>query len=243
MADYFETKRPIMSGEMNAAGNLSVFSITQILQYLATARAQEYGYDRDTFLKNNNAFWVVSKIRISYKKSPSVNENVLLKTWPLKPGKLIMPRNYQIIGEDGEVCIDAASEWCVLDFESHRPRRVSSTTIDTSDDYLTDTVDIGEFSKLNETVTDTDKVYDRKIMLTDIDENMHTNNCVYARIVMDCLDLDFLINNKIKAFEIHYVNETKIGDILTLYKKQTEAGYYIEAKCGDKIAVRALIEI
>ena len=242
MADYFEIKRKIDSTDLDLNGVLSVPTTSAFLQYLATARSIEYGYDRDTFAKNNNAFWVVSKIRMNFKKAVRFSDEILLKTWPLKPGMLIMPRDYEFVGENGETMVSATSEWCVLDIDTHRPRRVSSTTIDTSDDYLTLRTDAGEFSRLKETVVEADKVYERKIRSSDIDENLHTNNCVYTRIAMDCFDVDFLLKNTVKTFEIHFINETREGDILRLYCKKTDNAYYVEAKCQDKTVVKALIE-
>ncbi|MBE6797649.1 MAG: hypothetical protein E7531_04860 [Ruminococcaceae bacterium] len=242
MADYFETKRKIDSTDLDLKGNISVPTVAAILQYLATARSTVYGYDRDTFLKNNNAFWVVSKIRMSFKKAVRFSDEILLKTWPLKPGMLIMPRDYEFINEKGEVALAATSEWCVLDMDTHRPRRVTSTTIDTSDDYLSNRTDAGEFSRLKETAVENDWVYDRVIRSGDIDENLHTNNCVYTRIVMDCFDVDFLLQNTVKSFEIHFINETREGDVLKLYCKKTDDAYYVEAKSDNKTVIKALIE-
>lgn len=122
------------------------------------------------------------------------------------------------------------------------PRRVTSTTIDTSDDYLNNRTDAGEFSRLKENTDENDWVYERVIRSGDIDENLHTNNCVYTRIVMDCFDVDFLLQNTVKTFEIHFINETREGDILKLYCKKTDDSYYVEARSDDKIVVKSLIE-
>ena len=243
MADYFESKRKIDSTDLDLNGALSVPTTAAFLQYLATARSIEYGYDRDTFAKNNNAFWIVSKIRMNFKKAIKFADEITLKTWPLKPGMLIMPRDYEFVSDNGEVMVSATSEWCVLDLETRRPRRVTSTTIDTSDDYLTNRTDAGEFSRLRETVEDDNKVYERVIRSSDIDENLHTNNCIYTRIVMDCFGVDFLREHPVKSFEIHFINETREGDILILYSKQQENNtYYVEAKCQGKTVIKALIE-
>ena len=243
MPDYFEETRKVNSIDLDLNGELSVPTVSQWMQYLATVRSHIYGYDRDTFTKNNNAFWIVSKIRMSFKKTLRGGDEITLKTWPLKPGMLIMPRNFEFLSSDGDTAVCASSEWCVLDMDTHRPRRVSSTTIDTSDDYLTNAVDVGEFSRLKFAVDETHKNHDRVIRSTDIDENGHTNNCIYTRIVMDCFTTEFLSKNRVRTLELHFLSETVAGDCLAVYSMECgDNAYYIEAETDGKKVIKALVE-
>jgi acyl-ACP thioesterase len=52
----------------------------------------------------------------------------------------------------------------------------------------------------------------------DIDFSNHVNNAVYVRDIMNSLSNDFLDKVSITDVEMHYIAESKEGQILKIYK-------------------------
>ncbi len=73
----------------------------------------------------------------------------------------------------------------------------------------------------------------------DIDYSKHTNNAIYTRLIMNALTSDFLTKNKITDFEIHYINESKEGQVLKIYKKEENDSIKFLIKSDEKEIVRA----
>ena len=89
------------------------------------------------------------------------------------------------------------------------------------------------FTNLKVEVDKKDFVYTKTIMPTDIDVNLHTNNLKYNVIALDALTLNDLQNKTIKEYEVYFVNESKLGEKIDVYKKQIKNLTYIEGKRED----------
>ena len=74
---------------------------------------------------------------------------------------------------------------------------------------------------------------------TDIDFSNHTNNAVYIRHILNTFPSDFFGKHTVEDFEIHYLHETLEGDLLSIYKKQTDNTFEFLIKSGDNEVVRA----
>jgi acyl-CoA thioester hydrolase len=68
--------------------------------------------------------WVLLRHEIDYRRPLLPGEAAQARTWvgPQKGPRFI--RYVRIDGPDGEVCAQAASEWCLIDAASRRPARV-----------------------------------------------------------------------------------------------------------------------
>lgn len=241
MPDFFETDTVIGTNDADASSRLSLFGAASLMQYLATVNSVKNGYDRENLVKNSNAFWIVSKIRINFKSVPKLNDKIHMKTWEVKPGRIIIPRDFEFSDMGGNILMAATSEWCVLDLDTHRPRRLDSTVVDTEGEFIDYRSDAGEFMRLRYELSDDDICFKRVIRSSDIDENGHTNNVIYSRIVTDCFTTDFLHKNLVSSYELHFISESRESDELSVYKKEIDGGFYIEATCGDKTVIKAFL--
>ena len=104
------------------------------------------------------------------------------------------------------------------------------------------TVEESEYQKLNIEFTDKDFGYSQQIFSQDIDYSSHTNNVIYVRLLMNLLSCDFFDRHKIQEFEIHYINETKEGNDLKMYKIEKENMIEFLIKSNDKEIVRAILK-
>ena len=98
------------------------------------------------------------------------------------------------------------------------------------------------FTNLKVEVDEKDFVYTKTIMPTDIDVNLHTNNLKYNVMALDALTLEDLKNNTIKEYEIYFVNESRIGEKIDVYKKKVKGLWYIEGKRDKQTIFKAVIK-
>ena len=59
---------------------------------------------------------------------------------------------------------------------------------------------------------------------------------------MDALDIGELKAIDMKEYEIYFVNESKYGDEIRVYKKKVKDYIYIEGKIEDKSVFRVVIK-
>lgn len=241
MPDFFETDIVIGTNDADASSRLSISGAASLMQYLATVNSRKNGYDRENLVQSSNGFWIVSKIRINFKSVPKLNDKVHMKTWEIKPGRIIIPRDFEFSDMEGNVLFSATSEWCILDLDTHRPRRLDSTVVDTEGDFISYRCDAGEFNRLRYEVNEADLCFKRTIRSSDIDENGHTNNVIYSRIVTDCFTTDFLHKNTVSSYELHFISESREADELLVYKKEIDGGFYIQAVCGENTVIKAFL--
>ena len=95
------------------------------------------------------------------------------------------------------------------------------------------------YLKLDGEFTENDLAYEQKIYSQDIDYSRHVNNAIYVRYIMNALPCDFFNKNKITDFEIHYINESKEGQILKIYKKEENKNISFLIKDYEKEIIRA----
>jgi acyl-ACP thioesterase len=109
------------------------------------------------------------------------------------------------------------------------------------DEYVDSMVDI-VFDKNQYDVSDADFEFDRVIRYSDLDMNMHTNNVIYSRIIMDTFDTTYLSQNTLSEFQIDYINQSKEGDTISVSQKKVSDGfYYIIGNVADKCIFRAYV--
>ena len=68
--------------------------------------------------------WVILRHEIDYRRPLVPGEVARARTWVGEPKGPRFVRYVRIDGPDGEMCAQAASEWCLIDAETRRPARV-----------------------------------------------------------------------------------------------------------------------
>ena len=95
-------------------------------QDIASRHAMILGIDDFALLENDNALWVVSKTKVKIDRLPKWNDEINIRTWPMGAEGVRCNRCYQII-KDGEVYINAITEWVIIDADTHHLRKIDET--------------------------------------------------------------------------------------------------------------------
>ena len=74
--------------------------------------------------------WVVLRHEIDYRRPLLPGETANARTWVGARSGPRYIRYVRIDGPDGEVCAQAVSEWCLIEFISRRPTRVPDARVE-----------------------------------------------------------------------------------------------------------------
>lgn len=235
-----EYKRRFFVGYTNADRNinLSLLSAISLVQDMMTEYFGFLKSDNIILKKENNAIWVLTKTKIHFNKYPSWRELIegTVFTTDIKPIRVSTEVDFK--NENNEILFYAKQESCAIDLTDRKIRKISSVNYP-AEVQTKKGCDNVPYLKLKEEFAEEDKIYEQIIYSSDIDFSYHTNNVMYVRYILNSLSCEFLDNCKITDFEIHYINESKEGQKLKVYRKikDTEVDFLI--KEGEREIVRA----
>ncbi len=213
----------------------------EVIEIMATENAENFGYGRDVIL-THGGFWVILKIRFSFKDYPKESGEIIAETWPLPPGRLKVERQYRIKEKNGNTLLNAVSEWCVLSLQNRRPIRMEADVFSGGHEYLCEKSGAGDFLRISIQYDESNFCYERKIEKKDIDLNNHTNNKRYTDMVLECFSDEYLQANPIKSYELHFAKETYLGDTIRIFKRLEENKAFISGVCCEQTVFNAVME-
>ncbi|MBQ2781500.1 MAG: hypothetical protein IJF42_08120 [Clostridia bacterium] len=227
----------LSTDDVDASARLTAQGLLSLLQRMATAHGRELAVDFETMREKSNVYWVVTKVRGVFESAAGWNVPLKVETWPLPSGRITCERDMTVKTASGETVARVTSEWCLLDWDTHRIRKVESTCFPSGEGMRTDRAGAGEFLRANRKTDEMELVYDHLVRYTDMDLNRHTNNVVYAKLAMDTKPFAFWEENPPRWFEIHFLRESHEGDVISLYQQSTEDGLRIVGVKQDGEAV------
>ena len=220
--------------------NLKLRLIEAIIfhQNMATEYFESFESDNVVLKEQNNAAWVVSKTKVHFNKYPTWGDKIYGRSYTTKVKPIRVEMETIFRNAEGELLFCTKQESCPIDLGTRKIRKID--TVNYPSDMETEKNIIQEpFLKLNEKFSENDFVYEQKVFSSDIDFSRHTNNASYVRYIMNTVSCEFLDNNQITDFEIHYINESKEGQILKIYKKEEQNVMEFLIKEGEREIIRA----
>jgi medium-chain acyl-[acyl-carrier-protein] hydrolase len=207
----FEKEYIIPVYETGPDGKLSLYSLFNYLQDIASEHAVKLKFGRDDLMKENR-FWVLSRIVADIYKWPVWGEKIIVKTWPRGTDSIFAIRDYEVYYADGNQIAAGSSSWLIVDLTTrkvHRPDETLSRF--NSGEKVKNALgrNAGKVSPVSENCQISNYF---KIKISDLDVNLHTNNVNYIKWVSDTYDLDFLMNSTALSIEVNYLAESIAGE-------------------------------
>ena len=192
---------------------------------LAQNNATEYfkKFNEDNFyVKDNyNAVWVISKSKIHIYRNPTWLEIIHGESFTPLVKPIRIETETKFISKNNELVFIANQQSCLLDIDTRKIRKIDTVAFP-NDIEKENTLFNNNYQKLNDRFEESNLVYEKKVHSQDIDFSNHVNNAVYVRDIMNSLSNDFLDKVSITDVEMHYIAESKEGQILKIYKKELE---------------------
>ena len=210
---------------------------------MACSSADELGFGYQ-FVKPRGYAFMASNICCEAVKPIPLGIIARVKTWPLPPTFATFGREYQILNEEEEICVNASSRWCLIDLNTGK--LLPSKVIDNQDYSTYNTTRVLSDVKWK-IPTFTPEEGELKFALTiansEYDHNMHVNNTRYADYCFNCFSVAELSTCKLKRFSLSYVKQCKEGDVLSFYRKRQEDGSFLVHgfNANGELVVQSLI--
>lgn len=231
MLPKFEKTYRVHVYETGPNGKLSLFSLFNYMQDIASDHAETLGFGRNDLLKHNS-FWVLSRLYAEIYSWPAWEDTVVLTTWPNGTDKLFALRNYVLKHPDGQILANATSSWLILDQQTRKIQRPEGFFPGFK------LPQPGEFAVRNATKLEaadeqglTNHCF--RIKTSDLDINLHTNNAVYLRWISDSYDLGFLMKNDPQSVEINYLAESKHDEEISIRTSAEGEGCFNHSICRN----------
>ena len=218
----------------------TIESLCSDLLNVAGVDAKHKGISVDVLMQDNRS-WVLSRMAVEIDRQPEQYEEYKVATW-VNPhaSRLISPRNFELIDNSGAVFGRAVSQWCVIDFEKRMPVSLEEV------DHLFE----GKFCDAPSPCETPRKIRgiepsvtrQHKVMYSDIDFNRHVNTMRYIRMMLNTLPIEYLTDNRPMRLDIHFANECKLGQTLTINYEQRENVSMFEIRNDEAVACTAAIE-
>ena len=227
--------------EVNQEGKLDIISAFNLVQNVMTEYFESFKSDNIRLKANNNAIWVVTKAKMHFYKYPMWQDKIsgIGRTTKVKPIRTEMETTFR--DKNNELLFSTRQESCVIDLDTRKIRKVE--TVDYPKDMeVEEPIFKVPYQILKDEFSEDDYIYKQKVFSSDIDFSRHTNNVSYVRYIINTLPCKFFEENKITDIEIHYINETREGQILKIYKKVMENSILFLITDGEKEVIRAKID-
>ncbi len=242
MISTYRLEHTVSYSEVDSTHKLRLDYIFSHFQNIADLHSREMGTDGESLLRKSNVFWVLTKMKLKVLELPKGGDKLTIETWPLKAKGVRYNRDFSI-KNDGKVFVVGSSEWCTLDFTTQKLRKVDSVAYPQEQDmdFRDERSGAGEFIRTKEAVSDKDFHHTYRSAFVDIDTNKHTNNVAYLRMILNCFSPDEFEAIGIYEFQINFLSQTFYDDAVEIYKKRTDAGYYIEGRVNETVVFSCFI--
>ena len=199
----------IRSYEVDAAGNLSVSSIFNLLQDSASGHALDLGVSVPQLLAENYT-WVLSRMVLKVSHYPVWQDTVQIQTWPSGMQGAFALRDFEIRDRNKQSMGCATSAWIVMDTEKRRPVRptmFAELLKPAQEASILDYV----LKKLP--VQNGDYVEKRfSVRYSDLDINQHVNNVSYIEWLLESIPIFGDKTRRLSELEINFLGEAFQGD-------------------------------
>ena len=211
-------------------GYLKYTDLCNILQLTAAAHS-EVGGISFTDMQVFDQAWVLSRMRVEISKLPKWGDNVTVKTWinSLENSRSVRALEMHV---NGEKIVGSETFWAVFNTKKRRPESLT-LPYDHFELYAEKRATTKGFYKIN---IDNEKeiVFEKKVFLSDLDIVNHVNNVKYLEWCLDLVDPTIILNQKIESFEMNFLKELSLNDIVIIHEKISDSKNIFSITKEDK---------
>ncbi len=206
--------------------------ITSLVNYfgdIALAQSEELGIGMD-LLRRKNMAWVLYKWDIEVIQYPVYGEKLYVETEPIAMSRFYSHRTFKVTNEKGQVFCKALSMWLMIDTEKRRLIRLPESFYNI---YGVDKKDKAQKDEMEELQRE-DFSEDFKIRYSDIDTNLHVNNCKYIDWALEVIPLEVIKTKHLKRLKIMYKKEVAYGHCIKSSCEKKDETHYIHRIISDE---------
>ncbi len=239
MEQVYEERRIVGPSICDADGLLSHPAAFNLLQDAASAHAELLGIGRSD-LAARSLNWLIIKIKIVFDRRPAYGDEVLLRTWPEKPGPLRCYRSFELL-RDKETLLRVRSEWAV--FNSAAQRVVPCADIFPPElPFDRPAVCSEPFARIPGRFAGIEPFAFYSVSSSDIDLLGHMNNGAYPRVLFGCFSMAERRAMDPRCVDLLFRSPCYEGDTLAFRKLEHDGVLDICASREEDTVLLARIE-
>lgn len=221
--------------DADASDNLKLSSLLSLMEESACLSAEELGFGYSVLQPQNLGFVMVNWY-IELSRAVKLGEVLTIHTWPVRPKKLIVLRDFEFYVGDEKVGA-ATSRWCLVDLVSFRMLPSSMAFREELDYNDFRSVDVSSI-KIPET-SGGKLCYSKVVSYSDYDHYNHANNTKYADFLLDAFTVEEMRGKSISNVKITYVKQSKEGERLDFYRElQGDGSWVVEGRVENEKRVQ-----
>ncbi|WP_251622472.1 acyl-[acyl-carrier-protein] thioesterase [Odoribacter lunatus] len=224
----------------NYKGRLFIKTLCDLFNDVAERQTETLGVDVNTLNKQGQT-WMLHRLHIQIFKMPHKEETVILETWPSGIERLFALRDYRMLRQDGEVLVNATSEWMLIDLKRRRPLRQTQEIVEMSTGHRIEKITLPPLLQEKERMLRMTEGRLFPATFDNIDFNGHVTQASYMRWLTNSLPFDFLRNHILTEVEVVYEHEIMPDtDIYSYYQIEQEGeeiviAHQIKDETGEKL--------
>lgn len=207
----YTTNHYTKSYHINRFGNLSTAYLFYHMQEIAGEHATVLGFGYDQ-LKENELFWVLSRLWVKINRRPTWKEKFSITTWSRGTDGFYGYRDFQFFDEAGNCIIEATSSWLAINLETKRIQRLSMLeNIPAYNESI-----LGSNPSKLPVPSSESLLSFSPVLFNEIDINQHFNSGRYLERILDSYDFSFHEKNELVEFEVNFLKEGMPSDKLSV---------------------------
>ena len=201
-------------------GHIKPSAMQRYMQQLAREDLDCCGATYEAMREQSMVF-VIIKLRMDFLLDIRCGDTLLLKTFPYKVEGVTWFRSFEAY-RNGELVMTADSRWVLINYKTRAILRPSELKFPYSSVEAP-----REYPPIPRRIPFSGTPFcetQRRIYLTQTDENHHLNNCVYSDLALDDAPIE-TDGKRIKTVCILFEREATVGETLNLRYEKTEDGF------------------
>ena len=199
-------------------GYLKYTDLCNIFQLTAAAHS-EIGGISFTDMQEFHQAWVLGRMRVEISALPKWKDTVTVKTWIVNLEKSRSIRALEM-HLNGKKIAGTETFWVVF---NTKIRRLDVLALPHEHfEKFPDKKPILENVKKINLPDNIKTVKQRKVVLSDLDIVNHVNNVKYLEWCLDLVNPQFILDQKLKSFDMNFMQELMLGDEVRIQQSNTD---------------------
>jgi acyl-ACP thioesterase len=213
------TKYTITSAETDMFARIRAGAFVNLLIQSAIGSAENLGFGFKG-LKEQQLFWVLSRLTIEIYKPIYWHQDVEVETWPKTVEGLLYIRDFVVRDKDKQIIARATSGWLAIDTERKKPKNIDGIQAERFV-HLKGKCAMAEAPEKLPPITE-GEVFTVNSSYFDYDLNRHVTSTRYIDWMMDVLPIDFHKKHFPKRISVNFMKETLPGHSISINRSKTD---------------------
>ena len=221
MSGIFERELLLGSEHVDCFRRLRTSTLFELLQTLSIRHTEELGMGRDKTL-DRGLLWVIARQYVVIDRMPVYDERITLRSWPGETMRVLFPRYYEILSQNGETLARGSAVWSLMDAKER--------TTAFPDEYGVEIAGVETGRELPYLTRvkplETPNHFDFTVPYSYVDLNGHMNNTRYFDLVEDRLPAA-KAGKILREIHAEYSAEAKRDAVLHVAWGEENGQYYV----------------